>query len=52
MVPKADHMSLQRIAGFSEAGKGEYVQIDDFIRRVKTRAQLRQKIEDETFGNI
>lgn len=25
MVPKADYLSLQRIAGFSENGKGEYV---------------------------
>jgi len=31
MVPKSDYLSLQRIAGFSETGKGEYFTIDDFV---------------------
>jgi Ca2+-binding EF-hand superfamily protein len=52
LVPKADFHSLERVAGFSETGKGEYIEVKAYIKRIKDRANHREKIELETFKKI
>ena len=49
-ITPQDVMSLQRIAGFSTGLK--HIQIDEFIKIIKERGKIRQKVEDETFRKV